>query len=151
MNVTIRKASSEDASEILRLAEESGIFDADGLSLVQTKLSEMTSAKWLVAVNPNVVGVIYGDLEPVTEGTWNALMLLVQTDQRGKGIGRMLMNAFEAEVKSEGARIVLVDTSSGEDFETARALYSKLGFTQEAQVRDYYADGYDKVTFWKRL
>lgn len=63
----------------------------------------------------------------------------------------MLMNAFEAEIKSDGARIVLVDTSSGEDFESARALYSKLGFVKEAQVRDYYADGADKVTFWKRL
>lgn len=151
MNVKIRKASSEDATEILRLAEESEIFDAGGLSLIKSKLSERTSAKWLLALNPRVVGVIYGDLEPVTEGTWNALMLLVQADERGKGIGRMLMNAFETEVKSEGARIVLVDTSSGEDFESARALYSKLGFVQEAQVRDYYADGADKVTFWKRL
>jgi len=151
MPVSVRTATTSDAPEILRLVEESDIFDSGGIELVRSKLTDMHASKWLVACDPDVVGVVYGDIEPVTDGTWNALMLLVQSDRRGGGIGRMLMGAFEESVMQEGARIVLVDTSGGEEFETARVLYTKLGFTQEARVRDYYADGHDKITFWKRL
>lgn len=51
----------------------------------------------------------------------------------------------------EAARTLIVDTSSLDAYEQARAFYTRRGFVQEARIRDFYGPGDDKVTFWKQI
>ena len=46
---------------------------------------------------------------------------------------------------------MIVDTSGTEAFAETRAFYRKNGYTEEARIRDYWADGDDKITFRKPL
>ena len=48
-------------------------------------------------------------------------------------------------------RFLLVDTSGKDEFKRTRAFYDMLGYDREARIRNYWADGDDKVTFGKVL
>ena len=41
--------------------------------------------------------------------------------------------------------MLLIETSSGDDFEDTRSFYRKHGYDEEGTVRDFYAGGADKV------
>jgi ribosomal protein S18 acetylase RimI-like enzyme len=61
------------------------------------------------------------------------------------------MEAVEAQLATEGVRILLVDTSGTAEFKRTRAFYDMLGYEREARIRDYWSEGDDKVTFRKSL
>ena len=50
-----------------------------------------------------------------------------------------------------GERVLLVETSGLPGFERTRAFYRKLGYDEEARIRDFYQAGEDKVVFRKAL
>ena len=68
-----------------------------------------------------------------------------------QGFGRALTQAVEKTLADEGERLLIVETSGTEDFAQARAFYEKCGYEKEAQIRDFYADGDDKIIFRKKL
>ena len=61
------------------------------------------------------------------------------------------MTSLENQLQAAGHRILIVDTSGTADFELTRRFYEKLNYHKEAVIRDFWADGDDKVTYWKRL
>jgi ribosomal protein S18 acetylase RimI-like enzyme len=44
-----------------------------------------------------------------------------------------------------------VETAGTDDYAGARAFYAALGYVAQARLPDFYADGVDKVIYWKRL
>ena len=46
---------------------------------------------------------------------------------------------------------MIVDTSGTDDFAMTRKFYSQNGYEEEARIRDFWADGDDKVIFRKAL
>jgi GNAT superfamily N-acetyltransferase len=151
----IRDTVRSDSPAILELMRSSGQFDADGISHVagtlDQHLSTPTGHVWLTADDGEPVGVAYCAPEPVAPGVWNLLMLWIRADRHGAGIGAALVTAVEARVRADGARLLIVETSSLPDFEPARRLYSKCGFEREPAVRDYFGEGDDKIIFTKKL
>jgi ribosomal protein S18 acetylase RimI-like enzyme len=95
--------------------------------------------------------VAYCVTEAMTVGTWNLLLIAVNPDRQGNGIGAQLMSFVEAKRASEGARVLLVETSGTDDFIRTRALYAQLGYDEEARIREYYDAGDDKIVFRKAL
>lgn len=79
------------------------------------------------------------------------LALGVARARQKSGLGRSLSSALEAQLCKLRARVLIVDTSSAEGFDSARAFYQRQGFREEARIEDYWAPGDDKITFWKRL
>jgi len=146
-----RLAQPEDLSEVRKVALGSGLFDEVGITLIEDRFQTDGTAIWILAETEETIGVVYGDVEALTDQTWNALMLIVAPEAQSKGVGRLLMDAFERTIGERAARILLVETSSDENFEVARTFYRKLGFREESRIEAYYADGHDKITFWKRL
>jgi ribosomal protein S18 acetylase RimI-like enzyme len=146
-----RLALPQDLSEVRKIAVGSGLFDEEGVTLIEDRFRTEGSAIWILAETEETIGVVYGDVEPLTDQTWNALMLIVAPEAQSKGVGHLLMDAFERAIRDREARILLVETSSDENFEVARTFYKKLGFREESRFEAYYADGHDKITFWKRM
>lgn len=138
--------------EILRA---SGQFDDEALGFVeQTLVQHLTSPGpeiWLTAEEGAPVGVAYCAPEPVSPGVWNLLMLWLRTDRLGGGFGTALVQQVEALLQRQGARLLLVETSSLPAFESARAFYARRGFVHEATLRDYYAEGDDKLILTRKL
>lgn len=151
----IRETRQSDTAAILALLEESGQFDADGIAHVlrtlRQHLAEPDDHIWLTADDGEPLGVAYCAPEPVAPGVWNLYLLWTRSDRHGKGYGAALVADVEAKLQSRGARLLLVETSSLPGFEPARRFYAKCGFVREAEVRDYFAEGDNKLIFTKKL
>ncbi len=58
---------------------------------------------------------------------------------------------IEQKLAARGERILLVETSGLESFEGTREFYRKCGYEKEAQIREFYQAGEDKIVFRKSL
>lgn len=101
--------------------------------------------------NDALRGVAYYEPALATDRTWYLRMIGVRRNLQGQGHGAALMQHVEDALKTDGQRILLVETSGTPDFTLTRRFYAKLGYEKEARVRDYYAPGDDMVLFRKLL
>jgi ribosomal protein S18 acetylase RimI-like enzyme len=149
----IRKTTAHDAPALLAMLEKSGEFDAQGLDYVQatldTYLAGESEALWFTADDGEPVGVAYCAPEPASSGTWNLLMLWTRSDRHRQGHGSALVRQVEDTLRERGVRLLMVETSGRDDFAPARNFYERCGFKQEARVRDFYAQGDDKLIYTK--
>lgn len=89
--------------------------------------------------------------EKLTDRTFNLYAIGVKGDKQGEGIGTEMMAFIENKLKQTGQRILIVDTSSTDDFQLTRKFYESLGYNKEAVIRDFWEDGDSKVVYWKKL
>ena len=87
----------------------------------------------------------------MTDRTFNLYAIGVQKDLQRKGIGQQMMHFIEDDLRSNGNRVLIVETSSLPEFDSTRAFYLKLSYTKEATIRDFWKEGDDKIVFWKKL
>jgi ribosomal protein S18 acetylase RimI-like enzyme len=87
----------------------------------------------------------------MTDGTWNLYLLAVHPQHQGQGLGAALVRQIEQDLRSTGARVLLIETSGVPDFAGQRGFYTRLGYHQEARIREFYAPGDDKVVYCKLL
>jgi ribosomal protein S18 acetylase RimI-like enzyme len=154
----IRRASNDDLAALLALCESIGLFPADELAELGAMMAEhlepdaISDHHWLVDdEDGDLVAVAYVAPERLTNGTWNLFLIAVRDDLRGRGRGSSLVRHVERLVAGRGAHLLLVETAGVPEFEKTRGFYARLGFDREAIIRDFYADGVDKVVFRKRL
>ncbi|MDX2058509.1 MAG: hypothetical protein SFV24_11960 [Gemmatimonadales bacterium] len=62
-----------------------------------------------------------------------------------------LVGQVEDAIRRRKARLLIVETSGLPAFAPARAFYPSCGFTLEATIRNFYADGDDKLVFTKSV
>ena len=61
------------------------------------------------------------------------------------------MSGLEERLREGDGRVLIVETSSLDEYAAMRAFYSDQAFAKEAQIRGFYAEGEDKIVFWKHL
>jgi ribosomal protein S18 acetylase RimI-like enzyme len=107
---------------------------------------------WFTYIDNNKqVAIGYCVPEKLTEGTYNLLAIGVLKESQGKGIASEMMKHIEQLLKQKGGRILIVETSGDDAQIAARNFYKKIGYTQEAVIRDFWKEGEDKIVFWKKL
>lgn len=87
--------------------------------------------------NPHIlVGSVHAyQLEPkVFRHILSELTIVVHSDFQGKGVGKMLFNAFLEEIKQSYPFILRVELIARESNQKGISLYKKLGFTQEGRL-----------------
>lgn len=95
--------------------------------------------------------IVYYAPERMTEGTYNLYLIAVDAALQSKGIGAALMAYVEKVLATAGHRILLVETSDLPEFQRTRNFYTRIGYTEEARIREFYGAGEGKVVFWKRV
>lgn len=150
---TVRAMTRADLPAIADLLDHVALFPKEMLhDLAAPYLNGHAEHLWLVAAEGNAItGFAYCEPERATEGCFNLLAIAVAADRQRGGHGARLIAGLEAELAARRARILLVETSALPAYAGARAFYPRCGFTEEARLRDFYADGDDKIVFWKRL
>lgn len=152
----IRETTQTDRTALLAMIEDSNQFDENALAHVAATLDEYLARNsqdlWFTADETGEpVGVAYCAPEVVTSGTWNLLMLWTRQDRENQGYGSQLVERVEQVLIEKNARLLIVETSGLPEFAKARAFYDKIGFTQEAQIKNFFADGDDKIIYTKPL
>ncbi|MEM8839124.1 MAG: GNAT family N-acetyltransferase [Pseudomonadota bacterium] len=150
----IRPTKSEDSDALRKVVNKTGLFPADMLpDMLHPFLASQTDeAIWLTCeLNGTAIGFCFARPEEMTEGTWNMLAIAVLPEYQGTGAGRLIVKRLEEDLKTRGQRVLIVDTSGADEFSGTRKFYGKIGYTEEARIRDFWAAGDDKVVFWKAL
>lgn len=88
---------------------------------------------------------------PLTEGTWDIYWIVVDAAWRGAGIGRALLRHAEQAIHNTGGRMILIETSSKDEYHGTRRFYEEMGYCQISFIPDFYTPGDGKITLQKLL
>jgi len=88
---------------------------------------------------------------PGTEGTHDLYWIVVSREHQGQGIGTQLLAEVEQRLTTHDARLIVVETSSRDDYAATRRFYEARGYTRAATIPGYYAPGDDLVIYTKDL
>lgn len=100
---------------------------------------------------PELLGYACWGPTPGTDGTWDLYWIVVDRERQGAGLGTDLLREVERRLRTDGGRLVVVETSSRADYGPTRAFYEARGYTRAATIPGYYAPGDDLVIYTKDL
>ena len=136
--ITIRKATLNDLASITQLAKEiwwptyAKVISAEQISFM---LGEMYSAEALTNQMENGHGFLILTVDEIAKGyasfskqdetTYKLQKLYLHPDQQGNGVGKMLIDFVEQEVKNLGAEQLILNVNRGNN---AQAFYLKVGY-----------------------
>ncbi len=150
----IKKVKKQDLNALKAVIDTSELFPSELLEgMMEDYFNNLDSKDiWLTKeINEIPMAIAYCAPERLTDGTYNLYLIAVHKDFQGSGIGSELLNYVEYLLKSNGERVLLVETSGLPEFELTRKFYEKCNYNREAVIRDFYREGEDKVVFWKKL
>ncbi len=152
-DVAIKPTTSADIPALKAVVDQTELFPGEMLpEMLSPFLGGEAEAVWLTAHLGDVpVGLCYAVPEELTNGTWNMLALAVLPAHQGDGVGGALVKRLEDDLRSQGVRVLIADTSGTDAFALTRRFYAKSGYSEEARIRDFWDAGDDKVVFWKGL
>ena len=151
--LTIIPTTKADLPALQVVLDQTGLFPSEMLpDMIAPAFAGESEAFWLSChLDGSAVGLCYTAPEALADGTWNMLALAISPDLHGRGMGTALVEAAERHLKRKSQRILIVDTSSTDDFALTRKFYAKNGYEEEARIRDFWSAGDDKVIFRKAL
>jgi ribosomal protein S18 acetylase RimI-like enzyme len=156
--IDIRPTQSQDADALLRLAGAEPLFTTEEADTVAELLESYLTDEdhngyyFLSAMeNGELLGFACYGPTPLTQGTFDLYWIAVGQRAKGKGIGRALMAQTETEVRKQGGRMIVLDTSGRAEYAPTRAFYQRLGYTLAATIPEFYAPGDDLITYTRTL
>ena len=108
---------------------------------------------WLGAYGDRntLLGFVTFGPTPAADGTWDLYWIAVAAEAHGRGIGSALLKEVEKRVSARGARLVMIETSSRDDYDATHAFYAARGYGEQARTRDFYEPGDDRILLTKSL
>lgn len=153
----IGQITQDDSAAVIDVAVASGLFPADEAGIVDKMMADYFGGNrddghvCVIDKEDEPLGVAYYEPAKATDRTWYLTMIAVKGDRQGRGRGATLMRHVENALREDGQRLLLVETSALPNFVLTRKFYAKLGYEEEARVRDYFEAGDDMVLFRKAL
>lgn len=155
----IRPTISSDIPALQNVLDATELFPKEMLpDLLQGFLSgdKSETELWLTCCettkqDETPTGFCFASVEELTDRTWNMKAIAVMPSLQRSGFGRGLVQALEDALRARNQRILIVDTSSTDDYLPTRAFYQNVGYVEEGRIRDFWGEGDDKIVFWKSL
>lgn len=168
-SLTIAPLSSNHRSQIEEIVVATGVFNRDEVEVALDVFDEGCGVQRAGFKSPEpstlhpdyeFLGAFDGDdllgyacfgPTPSTVGTYDLYWIAVHPAAQRSGAGAALMAEVERQLNERGARMVVVETSSRDDYAPTRRFYHKRGYTEAARLRGFYAPGDDRVVLTKRV
>lgn len=100
---------------------------------------------------PVVHGYVCFGPTPKTLGVWDLYWIAVDPKRQGQGIGTMLLQFVETQVRSRRGRMLLIETSSKPSYRPTVRFYEHNGYREITRIKDFYRVKDDKLVFSKIL
>jgi GNAT superfamily N-acetyltransferase len=155
--VTLREEVRDtDPAAVREITESSGFFYKEeidtAVELVEERLSkgEKSGYYFLFAeVDGKTVGYsCYGPIA-CTAASYDLYWIAVHKDQRGGGVGTLLMDKSEEKIRGMGGKRIYVETSSRPLYDPTRGFYLARKYMEEARLVDFYGPNDAKVVYVK--
>ncbi|MFL5339474.1 MAG: GNAT family N-acetyltransferase [Gemmataceae bacterium] len=154
----IRPTTPEDTPQLLTISEGTGVFSPSDMAALREVLDDYHAeaknyghCSVTYEQHGQVIGFAYYAPAAMTDRTWELWWIVVSKQIQARGVGGQLLKHAEDAIRGEDGRLLILDTSSLPSYELTRKFYLKHGYYIAAVLKDFYADGHDKVVYGKRL
>ena len=83
--------------------------------------------------------------------SWELYWIAVHDNSRNKKLGSKLLKAVEEDVRKAGGKILWIETSGRPLYVSTEGFYQRKGYTLQASLKDFYAEGDPKQIYAKVL
>ena len=152
-SLTIAPLSPSHRSQIQEIVSATGVFSTEEVGVAIEVFDERgTDYEFIGAFDgEELLGYACFGPTPSTAGTYDLYWIAVHPAAQRSGAGAALMAEVERQLNERGARMVVVETSSRDDYAPTRSFYHKRGYTEAARLRGFYAPEDDRVVLTKRV
>ena len=153
----IRPAAQKDRERIHEILLATGRFTDEevrcAMELVDESLTCPDKGDYVVQVaeNETVAGYVCYGPTPLTDGVFDLYWIAVDPRCQGSGVGQLLLQFVESEVRKQRGRMLLIETSSKATYAPTLRFYHRSGYEEISRIKDFYRIEDDKVVFCKRL
>lgn len=156
----IRTATAADIDTIKQIAVDTNMFGPDDVGFFDEMITgfldgTMDNHHWLVVEHESsVIAAAYYAPEPFSDRMWNLYFISVAPHHQGHGTGGRILDHVEQQLRTSGsdsARVLIVETSSTDQYARTRDFYRQHDYDEEARIRQFYGPDDHKVVFWKSL
>lgn len=159
MNIAFRSLKDQDRKPLERMLASIRSFDAQDRALAMELIdialdqAEQKDYLFILAIDDQdrEIGYTCYGPTPLTDGTFDLYWIVVDPMVSGKGIGTLLLQAVEQDVRDRLGRLLIIETSSSQNYSQAHHFYQKNGYNLVETIRDFYRPGEDRLTYLKRL
>ncbi len=159
MEIIIRPLNRIDRAPLAALLSRIDVFDEEdraiALELVDEGLDQPDKAEYLffvaITAGGELVGYVCYGPTPLTEGTYDLYWIAVDPALAGHGVGTLLLKQVEITLKEGNGRLIVIETSSSQQYALTRKFYLKNGYDLAETIKDFYRPGEDRVTYTKYL
>jgi ribosomal protein S18 acetylase RimI-like enzyme len=155
--VTLGPPRASDHDRVAEMVEATGVFRSDEVTVALEVFDEAVAQPGgdyhgLCAFDDEtLIGfTLYGPT-PCTTATWDLYWIIVDPSAHRQGVGRHLMAAAEESMQERNGQLIVVQTSSRDDYTPTRRFYESLSYDQAARISGYYAPGDDLIVYTKHL
>ncbi len=148
--------NSSDPESIYRLTESCGLFYPEELAvareLAEESLSRGSASGYyflFAETEGSLIGYSCFGPVPMTSRRFDLYWIAVRKELQGRGIGKCLMKLTQSRIQDMDGKRVYVETSSRKLYEPTHMFYEANGFHKEAVLKDFYAQGDDKIIYMK--
>ncbi len=92
----------------------------------------------------------YGEI-PCTIKNYDLYWLAVDNNYRYKGLGGLLLEKIEADIKLHAGRGIYIETSNKEQYTPTIAFYERCNYQQIAVFKDFYDIDDNKAVYYKKF
>ena len=140
--ITIRKIAKQDNLEIAKIIREAleehqankpgTVYDDPTTDDLYTLFKAEQGEYWVAIVDGDIIGGCGYYLTPgLPSGTAELVKLYIKKDQRGKGIGKLLIENTIEHLKNKNYKKLYLESMP--ELSQAIHLYEKFGFTQRTE------------------
>lgn len=147
-----------DPQNIRRIVSSTGFFNEEEINIA-AELAEERILKGeesgyhfvFAEIRNQTVGYACFGPIPATKFSFDLYWIAVHESERGKGLGKLLMNESENAIAKLGGNRVYIETSGREQYIPTQQFYIKCNCIKEAELKDFYAPGDSKIIFVREL
>ncbi len=155
----IRKMKPADRGPIYEILQQTDMFTLPeinvAMELLDAYLFNKEQKDYLVyaaiSADDEVAGYVCFGPTPATEGTYDLYWIAVSPAAQNRGIGKQMLRFVENEILHLNGRLIIIETSSQDKYRPTQQFYLNNGYLLEAQIKDFYRIGDDRLIFVKFL
>ncbi len=159
MILTMRRMVPADRAGLERLLSRIKVFNQEDQSVALELVDFAIQNPWqkeydfILALDGPEQLIAYACFgpTPMTDRTFDLYWIAVDPDFAGQGVGKALLKKVEEEISDQKGRMIVIETSSGPEYEATRGFYLRNNYLLAETIKDFFRNGEDRVTYVKTL